>query len=246
MTGQQKTGGRTRLVLLVVGGLGCLAAVLVVILAAVLIMALGVRTQAEIDMPVVVETVPERPARVSEERLYSMAVCAEERDIRVLSPGGPPPDFESLQVVPGERVGLVGAHHAPDAHALARYGWVAADASGGILRWWGPGDFDSFREAEPAIREILSFCEVCCASGTVVERESGGRTVWLQDPRFSLSDGGRVTGSFGAIVRSAPAGAAVQEDEMDGAPTIDLGGVTAYGALDDDVVVMLVAQLGQP
>ncbi len=246
MSEQVRSGGRWRLVSLVLGGLGCLSAVLVVILAAVLIYVLGTRHEPPEPPLAAVDDASVVPAAAPAERTYTMAVCAEPRSIRVIAPADAPLDPSALQVVPGERVGLVLADVAPDPLALARYGWVAADASGGIVRWWHPDDFGSFAEAEPAIREVLGYCEICCASGTVVERDGGRRMIWLQDPRFSLPDGGRVGSSFDRVVRGAPSGSGVEEDEMDGVPTIDLGGVTAYGSLEQDVVVMLVARLGEP
>ncbi len=189
-----------------------------------------------------VEPAPEPEPEV--QRRTTMTVCAEERKIRVHAPVDTSLKEAMLYIEPGDQVGLVHHSRAPTGESLARYGWVAEDRVGGILRWWQPDDFADFDEAEQTIRQVLAYCEVCCAAGTVVEQDGGGRTVWLQDDRFELPSGHRIGQSFQAVAKAAPAGAQVVEDPMEGQPTIDLGGVTAYGALDRDEVTMLVARLG--
>lgn len=239
-------GGELRTLIMVVGALGCLISMLVVLLVAGGMVFLGWRSMPpELEGPVVV-TAPAPAIEAPAERSYAMDVCADERTIRVLAPLGGPLEPSALQVIPGSKVGVVTGGAAPDPVVLARYGWVAADQAGGILRWWQPDDFEGFDQAERAIRQVLGYCEVCCASGTVVEQDSGGRMVWLQDRRFGLLDGSLIGGSFDAVVRGAPAGARVEEDEMDGLPTIDLGGATAYGEADADELTMLVVRLVQP
>jgi hypothetical protein len=179
----------------------------------------------------------------SSEREFTMTVCADERSIRIYEPTSGRLAGADLSVIPGERVGRVGQGGAPHAAELSDYGWIAAEAGGGIVRWWQPGDFEGWPEAEVGIRQVLSYCEVCCASGTVVERPDGGRTVWLQDDRFSTAQGVSVGASFSHAVSAAPPDTPVVRDEMDGMPTVDLGGATAYSAFDKDRIEMLVVQI---
>ncbi len=246
MVEQASGAGGSRMLWALLGALGCLVVTIAAIAAALLVFLFVPHESMEVslDEPVAVER--GLPTGAPAERAYTMTVCADERPIRVLAPSASQAGELAFSVIPGARVGLVTAGSAPDPVALAGYGWVASDATGGIVRWWQPDDFEDFSDAELAIRNILGQCEVCCASGTVVERAEGGRTVWLQDQRFSLPDGGRVGGSFAAVLARAPAGVTVYEDEMDGLPTIDLGGVIAHSEPESDQLTMLVVQLSQP
>ncbi len=237
---EARSGGFWLGSILVLLGCGGVLALGVVIVAAGLLV-LGPRPPASETTPLAEAS--DGAAGEGEAREFSMTVCADERAIRVLSPAPSALAQDDWSVVPGRQVGRVGTVGAPDVERLAAYGWVAAETAGGIVRWWQPEAFADWSEAELGIRQVLAYCEVCCAAGTVVERAEGGRTVWLQDDRFATAQGVAVGGSFAEAVSAAPSGTRVERDEMDGMPTVDLGGATAYSAFDKDRVEMLVVHI---
>jgi hypothetical protein len=228
MNERAPSGGGARILLVAGAALGCLALVLGSLLAAGALLWLVRRGPPEL-VPHSSEAVDDDGAG---ERVRSMTVCAEERSIRLLVPTG-------------QRVGLVRGDGLLEPDELARYGWVAVDLQGGFVRWWQPDAFASLDEAEQGIAQVLAYCEVCCASGTVRLDEGLPSLVWLEDPRFTLPGGVRVGDSFQAAVRAAPPGAELAEDEMDGLPTLSVAGCSLQASPQDDRIGQAVVSFGQ-
>jgi hypothetical protein len=235
---QEKSWGGSRPWLFLALGVGCMALLLlVVVLLFALLLPVLLIAVAPYEPPVEL-SVPE-----GEERIASMTVCNDDREIWLLGPSRVASGPDDFAVVPGDRVGPLRAGQPADPQLMARYGWVAMDEEGGFLRWWEPGSFSSLDEAEAGIRQVMAFCEVCCAAGTVRLADGEPERVWLEDPRFATADGARVGGSFDALLRSAPPGTEVEEDEMEGLPAVSLGDLRVLGDHSGDAIGSMVVRL---
>lgn len=243
MVEQRGSGGPVRMTLVVLGCLGLLGATLAVIVAALVILFLGVRPQADVELPVVGQA---NALAAPPERNVNLRVCADERPVRLLAPSGQALSDHDLDIETYQRVGALRGGEPVDPVAMARYGWVAMDEQGGFLRWWQPAAFTSLDTAQQGISEVLGYCEVCCASGTVRLSAGVPELIWLEDDRFALPGGVRVGASFDAAVRASPAGTPVYEDEMSGLPGLSLPGVLVQGSLDRDRVSSLVLPMPTP